>query len=183
MRFSETTIPGVVLVEPEPHEDQRGFFARTFCRQEFGANGLMDHVEQSSVSFNHRRGTLRGVHFQAAPHAEMKLVACIQGAIFDVALDVRPDSKALGQWFGIELTAENRRMLYLPTGIAHGFQTLEDASVVSYQISEVFHPESARGIRWNDPSVAIRWPIPDNPIISERDRAWPDWRPSQAGIP
>jgi dTDP-4-dehydrorhamnose 3,5-epimerase len=183
MRFSATTLAGVVLVDPEPKEDQRGFFARTFCRQEFRANGLMDHIEQSSVSSNRRRGTLRGMHFQAAPHAETKLVACIQGRIFDVAVDVRQDSRTFGQWCGIELSAENLRMLYLPPGIAHGFQTLEDASVVSYQISEVFHPESARGIRWNDPSVAIRWPIPDNPIISERDRAWPDWRPSQAGIP
>jgi dTDP-4-dehydrorhamnose 3,5-epimerase len=183
MRFSETTIAGVVLVELEPHEDQRGFFARTFCRKEFRANGLMDHVEQSSISFNHSRGTLRGMHFQEAPHAEMKLVTCIQGAIFDVALDVRVDSMTLGEWFGIELTAENRQMLYMPTGIAHGFQTLEDSSTVSYQISEVFDPKSARGIRWNDPGVAIRWPIPNHAIISERDRAWPDWRPILVATP
>jgi dTDP-4-dehydrorhamnose 3,5-epimerase len=175
MRFPATTIAGVVLVEPEPKEDQRGFFARTFCRQEFRANGLMDRIEQSSVSFNRRRGTLRGMHFQAAPHAESKLVACTQGRIFDVALDVRQDSPSFGQWFGIELSAENLRMLYLPTGIAHGFQTLEDASAVFYQISEAFHPESSRSVRWNDPQVAIRWPLSEDLVISERDRTWPDW--------
>jgi dTDP-4-dehydrorhamnose 3,5-epimerase len=178
MRFSETKIAGVVLIELEPHEDQRGFFARTFCRREFRANGLMDHIEQSSISFNRQRGTLRGMHFQAAPHEEMKLVSCIQGRVFDVALDVRPQSPTHGQWFGVELSAENRRMLYLPAGIAHGFQTLDDASAVFYQISEAFHPESARGIRWNDSRVGVLWPIPDDPIISERDRAWPDWRPN-----
>jgi dTDP-4-dehydrorhamnose 3,5-epimerase len=175
MRFCETTIAGVILVEIEPNHDQRGYFARTYSRQEFRANGLMDDIEQSSVSFNRRRGTVRGMHFQAAPHAEAKLVACIQGRMFDVALDVRRDSGTFGQWFGIELSPDNLRMLYLPAGIAHGFQTLEDSSAVSYQISEAFHPESSRGIRWNDPRVAIRWPLSENLTISERDRTWPDW--------
>jgi len=175
MHFSATTLAGVVLVDPEPKEDQRGFFARTFCREEFRANGLMDRIEQSSVSFNRWRGTLRGMHFQAAPHAEIKLVGCIQGRIFDVALDVRRDSPTFGQWFGIELSAENLRMLCLPPGIAHGFQTLEDATAVSYHISEAFHPECSRGVRWNDPKVAIRWPLSEDLVISERDRTWPDW--------
>jgi dTDP-4-dehydrorhamnose 3,5-epimerase len=175
MRFSDTKIPGVILVEPELREDPRGFFARIFCREEFRSHGLVDHIEQSSLSFNQRRGTVRGMHFQLAPYAETKVVACVEGRVFDVAVDARPSSPAFGQWFGIELSSENHRQLYLPAGIAHGFQTLDDRSTVLYQISTPFHAEAARGIRWNDPKLAIAWPIPDDVIVSEKDRAWPDW--------
>lgn len=178
MRFTETKIPGVVIVDPELHEDSRGFFARTFSREEFRAHGLVDTVEQSSVSFNRLRGTVRGMHYQVAPHEEAKVVACVEGRIFDVALDVRPTSPTFGEWFAVELSTQNRRMLYLPVGIAHGFQTLEDNSTVHYQISSPFHPEAARGIRWNDPKIAITWPIGEGIVISDRDRVWPDWSPA-----
>jgi len=174
MRFSNTKIPGVVLIEPELREDSRGFFARVFCREEFKAQGLVDHIEQSSLSFNQRRGTVRGMHFQIAPHEETKVVACVEGRVFDVAIDLRPTSRTFGQWFGIELSSENPRQLYLPVGIAHGFQTLEDRSTVLYQISTLFHPEAARGMRWNDPKLAIAWPISDDVIVSDKDRSWPD---------
>jgi dTDP-4-dehydrorhamnose 3,5-epimerase len=175
MRFSNTKIPGVILIEPKLREDSRGFFARVFCREEFRAHGLVDHIEQSSLSFNLRRGTVRGMHFQIAPHAETKVVTCVEGRVFDVAIDLRPTSPALGQWFGIELSSENRRQVYLPAGIAHGFQTLDDRSTVLYQISTPFHPGSARGLRWNDPTLAIAWPISDAIIVSDKDSAWPDW--------
>ncbi len=175
MRFSNTKIPGVILIEPELRADPRGFFTRVFCREEFRAQGLVDHIEQSSLSFNHRRGTVRGMHFQAAPHEETKVVACVEGQIFDVAIDLRPTSPTFGKWFGIELSSKNRRQLYLPASIAHGFQTLEDRSTVLYQISTPFHPESARGIRWNDPKLAIVWPISEGVIVSDKDRGWPEW--------
>jgi dTDP-4-dehydrorhamnose 3,5-epimerase len=174
MRFSNTKIPGVVLIEPELREDSRGFFARVFCREEFKAQGLVDHIEQSSLSFNQRRGTVRGMHFQIAPHEETKVVACVEGRVFDVAIDLRPTSPTFGQWFGIELSSQNRRQLYLPAGIAHGFQTLEDRSTLLYQISTPFHPEAARGLRWNAPGLAIAWPISDDVIVSDKDRSWPD---------
>jgi dTDP-4-dehydrorhamnose 3,5-epimerase len=175
MRFSDTKLPGVILIEPELREDARGFFARVFCREELRARGLVDHIEQSSLSFNHRRGTVRGMHLQIAPHAETKVVTCVEGCVFDVAVDVRPSSPTFAQWFGIELSSKNRRQLYLPAGIAHGFQTLDDRSTVLYQISRPFHPESARGLRWNDPKLAIAWPISEDVIVSDKDRAWPDW--------
>lgn len=177
MRFSPSQIPGVVVIEPELHEDPRGFFARLFCREEFRAHDLVEHLEQVSLSYNRRRGTVRGMHFQAAPHQETKVVACIEGRIFDVAVDVRPSSPACGQWFGLELSARNRRMLYLPAGVAHGFQTVEDDSTVLYQISAPFRPEAGRGIRWNDPRIGIAWPLVDGVTLSERDQSWPDWSP------
>ena len=177
MRFSQTKIPGVVVIDPELREDQRGFFARTFCREEFKANGLVDHIEQGSLSFNLRRGTMRGMHVQVAPHTETKVVACVEGSIFDVTLDTRRTSPTFGQWFGIDLSAQNRRMVYLPAGVAHGFQTLVDASTVLYQISSGFYPQAARGIRWDDPTIDIAWPIRDNIVISDQDRTWPPWPP------
>jgi len=183
MRFSATKIAGVVVIEPELREDQRGFFARTFCRGEFRGQGLVDHVEQSSLSFNHRRGTVRGLHYQIAPHTETKVVTCVEGRIFDVAVDVRCDSPTFGQWFGTELSSHNRRMVYIAAGIAHGFQTLEDASTVSYQISSTFRPEAGRGVRWNDPKLAIVWPLCDGLTISDRDGAWPDWPPAREDQP
>ena len=178
MRFQETKIAGVVVVEPDLLQDERGFFTRIFCREEFRAQGLEDHLEQSSLSFNHKRGTVRGLHWQAAPHGETKVVACVEGHIYDVAVDVRPNSPSFCQWVSVELSAANRRMLYLPKGIAHGFQTLEDASMVLYQISSAFHPEATRGVRWNDPKLAITWPLGNDLTISDRDLHWPDWRSS-----
>jgi dTDP-4-dehydrorhamnose 3,5-epimerase len=172
----DTTIPGAFLLEPEPRADARGFFARTWCRREFEAMGLETRLSQCSLSYNHRAGTLRGMHFQAAPHGEVKVVRCTAGAVFDVVLDLRTDSPAYLHWFGTELSAENRLSLYVPEGLAHGFQTLADGAEVFYQISEEYLPDLARGVRWDDPAFGIRWPLPD-PILSPRDRSYPDFRP------
>lgn len=169
MRFEETTLPGVFVIEPEPFGDERGFFARLYCAREFAAYGLAELSAQSSLSYNRRRGTLRGMHYQDSPHAEAKLVRCSRGAIYDVALDLRPDSPTRFRWVGVELTAGNRRMLYIPEGCAHGFQTLADDTEVVYQMSAFYHPESARGVLWNDPAFGIRWPLPVN-VLSERDQ-------------
>ena len=174
MRFEATKIPGVVVVEPERLEDERGFFARVWCRRELAEHGLCPELAQCSISWNRRRGTLRGMHFQAAPHAEAKLVRATRGAIFDVAVDLRPDSPTFRRWFGCELSESNRRMLYIPEGLAHGFLTLAEETEVFYQISEFHHPGAARGVRFDDPAFAIEWP--ERPVvISERDRAYPDF--------
>jgi dTDP-4-dehydrorhamnose 3,5-epimerase len=167
----------VWVVEPERHADVRGFFARTFDAEEFARRGLRSTFPQCSVSYNVRAGTLRGMHFQAAPHAEAKLVRCTAGGIYDVAVDLRPDSPTRGRWAGVELTAENRRALYVPEGFAHGFQTLVDAAEVLYQISAPFVPEAARGVRWDDPAFGIEWPEAAERVINERDRTYPDFRP------
>lgn len=172
MLFRETPLKGAFLIEPERLEDERGFFARTFCRREFEAHGLNPDIAQCSLSFNRRKGTLRGMHFQAAPHAEDKVVCCADGAIFDVIIDLRPDSPTFKRWTATELTAENRRMFYIPAGFAHGFQTLQDNVEVLYQMSEFYHPESARGVRWDDPAFAIHWPMKVE-FISARDRSFP----------
>lgn len=174
MTFKETKLRGAFIIEPERHEDERGFFARTFCQQEFRDHGLRTELVQCSVSYNKEKGTLRGMHYQAAPHEEAKLVRCTRGAIFDVAIDLRPGSETLKQWVSTELTAENRRMLYVPEGCAHGFQTLEDDSEVFYQISARFHPESSRGVRWNDPAFGIAWPSGSS-AISVKDQRLPDF--------
>jgi len=172
MIFRATRVPGAFVVEPEPTADDRGFFARTWCRETFAARGLAADLDQCSVSHNRRRHTLRGLHFQAAPHAEAKLVRCTQGRIFDVVVDLRPDSSAYGAWDAAELDAEAHNALYVPPGCAHGFMTLADDSVVFYQIAGVHMPTVARGVRWDDPDLAIDWPAaPD--AISERDRALP----------
>jgi dTDP-4-dehydrorhamnose 3,5-epimerase len=174
MRFEATKIPGVVVVEPDLLEDERGFFARVWCRREFAEHGLRPELAQCSISWNRRRGTLRGMHLQGAPHAEAKLVRVTRGAVFDVALDLRPDSPSFRRWFGCELSEANRRMLYIPEGLAHGFLTLTEGTEVAYQISEFHRPEAARGVRWDDPAFAIEWP--ERPVvISERDRAYPDF--------
>jgi dTDP-4-dehydrorhamnose 3,5-epimerase len=170
--FKETKLKGAFIIEPERIEDERGFFARTFCRNEFEAHGLNPHLVQCSVSFNKKKGTLRGIHYQTAPHEETKLVRCTRGAIYDVMLDLRPNSPTFKQWVSAELTGENRRMLYVPKGVAHGFQTLEDQTEVLYQMSEFYSPEYVRGVRWDDSSVVIQWPI-TRPILSERDRNLP----------
>jgi len=173
--FLATKLPGVQVIEAEKREDERGFFARTFCLQEFEAHGLDARASQCSISFNRKKGTLRGMHYQVAPHAESKLVRCTAGAIYDVAVDLRPDSPTFKQWEGVELSAQNRRALYIPAGCAHGFQTLADDTEVYYQISEFYHPESARGVRWDDPAFGIDWPGVEHRTLSERDLSYGDY--------
>jgi dTDP-4-dehydrorhamnose 3,5-epimerase len=172
--FVPTALPDAFVIEPERREDQRGFFARTWCAREFEARGLNPRLVQCSVSFNKRKGTLRGMHYQVAPHQEAKLVRCTMGAIHDVIIDLRPTSPTYKQHVAVRLTAENRRMLYVPEGVAHGFQTLADDTEVFYQMSEFHSPEHARGVRWDDPVFAIAWP-PDERIINDRDRGYPDF--------
>jgi len=174
VRFLPTQLDGACVIELDRLEDERGFFARSFCRDEFAAHGLEPGFVQCNISFNARRGTLRGLHYQANPYEEAKLVRCTRGAIFDVIVDIRKRSDTYRRWIGVELTAENRRMLYVPKGFAHGFQTLEDASEVFYQMSDMFRPESARGARWSDPAFGIAWPLED-PIVSPRDAGYPDF--------
>ena len=176
MQFLETPLPGVWIIEPQRLEDERGFFARTFCRAEFAARGLNPHLEQCNVSFNAKKGTVRGMHWQEAPHGEDKLVRCTMGRIFDVALDMRPDSPTFLQWFGVELSAGNHKMLYIPVGCSHGLQTLEDDSEVFYQMSATFHGAAARGARFDDPAFGIAWPLPVS-VIAEKDRSLGDFRP------
>jgi dTDP-4-dehydrorhamnose 3,5-epimerase len=174
MIFQASRLSGAFVIDPQRLDDERGFFARTFCRDEFAAHGLRPNFVQCNISLNSRKGTLRGMHYQDKPYEEAKLVRCTRGAIFDVIVDIRKKSVTYGQWFGVELTADNRRMLYVPEGFAHGFQTVEDDSEVFYQMAEMYKSEYARGIRWNDPSFNIAWPLP-NPIISPRDAAYPDF--------
>jgi dTDP-4-dehydrorhamnose 3,5-epimerase len=172
--FKETKLPGAFVIEPEPLADQRGFFARTFCRKEFEAHGINAHVEQCNISFNKRKGTLRGMHFQVTPFAEAKLVRCTSGSIYDVIIDLRPSSPTFKQYFAAELTAENRTTLFIPEGFAHGFQTLRDDTEVFYQMGQSYSAEHARGVRWNDPAFGIEWPTGER-IIIERDRNYPDF--------
>ena len=177
MIFNETKLPGVFEVHLEPNTDERGFFARSWCVKEFASHGLNSRLVQCNVSFNTRRGTLRGIHYQAAPHGEAKLVHCTKGAIYDVVVDLRPHSPTYKRWIGVVLSAENRGMLYMPEGCGHGFLTLRDETEVYYQMSEFYHPESAHGIRWNDPAFSIIWPEQVE-VISERDRIYPDFENS-----
>lgn len=174
MRFEETPIEGVWVIDPERHADERGFFARTWDADEFRAQGLNGQVVQCSVSFNGARGTLRGLHYQEAPHQEAKLVRCTAGEIFDVAVDLRPESATFKEWYGIELSAENRIALYIPEGCAHGFLTLSEGSEVLYQISEFYAPDAARGVRFDDPAFAIAWPG-EVLVVNDRDRSYPDF--------
>lgn len=174
MIFIETDLKGAYVIKPERIEDERGFFARTYCKKEFEANGLNPNLVQSSISFNKQKATLRGMHFQSAPYEETKIVRCTCGAIYDVIIDLRPDSLTHKQWFSIDLTAENRNMLYIPEGFAHGFITLEDNSEILYHMSEFYAPECAGGVKWNDPAFSITWPI-DVKIISDKDRNLPDY--------
>jgi dTDP-4-dehydrorhamnose 3,5-epimerase len=179
VRFIETPVAGALVVEPQPIEDGRGFFARTFSRADFSARGLDARVDQCSASFNARAGTLRGMHYQAAPHGEVKLVRCTRGAIFDVAVDLRPESPTYLRWAGVELSADDGRALYVPHGCAHGFQTLVDAAEVLYQISTPYVPAAARGVRWDDPAFGIDWPAPPagGRTMSARDAEYPDFDP------
>jgi dTDP-4-dehydrorhamnose 3,5-epimerase len=178
MRFVETTLPGAWVLEFERFSDERGWFARTFDQDEFSARGLDPGVVQCNASFNARRGTLRGMHYQADPHGESKLVRCVRGRIFDVAVDLRPGSPARGRWHGVELSAEAGNALYIPAGLAHGFQTLTDDCEVLYQMGHRYVPEAARGVRFDDPAFGIEWPEPEGElVISEKDRSYPDFRP------
>jgi dTDP-4-dehydrorhamnose 3,5-epimerase len=179
MRFQTAPLAGVFVIDVEPLQDERGYFARTWCRREFTAHGLNDRLVQCSLSLTRRRGTLRGLHYQAPPHAEDKLVRCTQGAVHDVVVDLRPDSATFCRYFAVQLSAETHRAVYVPTGCAHGFQTLTDDVVVFYQMTEFYAPDAGRGVRWNDPRFGIRWPIA-TPILSARDAAYPDFRPDAA---
>ncbi len=174
MIFQETEIPGVMAVHLNRIADQRGFFARSWCQEEFEKAGINARLVQCSISYNPRKGTLRGMHFQVAPHAEAKLVRCTMGTIYDVIVDLRVDSPTYKKWMGINLTAENRDLIYIPEGCAHGFLTLEDKCEVFYQISEFYHAEAARGVRWNDPAFGIDWPA-EPQLMSDRDRDYPDF--------
>jgi len=174
MIFRKTDLAGVIEIEMEPHHDERGFFARSWCEREFRENGLNPKLVQCSISFNEKKGTLRGVHYQAPPYPEAKLVRCTKGALYDVALDLRPDSPTYLRSAGAELTAVNHRALYIPERCAHGFLTLEENTEALYQMSEFYHPETARGVRWNDPAFGIVWPGVVE-VISERDRNFPDF--------
>ena len=174
MTFLETKLPGVYEIQPKMLRDERGFFARSWCHEEFASRGLNSRLVQCSISGNLRKGTLRGLHYQAAPFPEAKLVRCTRGSIFDVALDLRQDFPTFKQWTGVVLSADNHRMLFIPEGCAHGFLTLQDDCEVFYQMSEFYHPESARGARWNDPAFAIDWPGKVS-VISARDASYVDF--------
>lgn len=176
MRLSPTRIPGVTVVQAEPHPDERGSFARVFCREEFAAAGLCADVAQCNLSRTLRRATLRGLHFQAAPHAEAKLVTVVRGRIYDVALDLRRGSPTRLDWVAVELSEDDGRSLYLPEGVAHGLFTLADDTLVHYQMSRPYTAEAARGVRWDDAAFGIEWPG-EPAVISARDRGWPDWDP------
>jgi dTDP-4-dehydrorhamnose 3,5-epimerase len=174
MHFIPTPLQGAYIIKLQQLEDERGFFARTWCQREFLNHGLDPSLVQCNVSFNHKKGTIRGMHFQLPPHAETKLVRCIKGKIYDVIVDLRPDSETYLQWTAVDLTAENRRALYIPKGFAHGFQALENNTEVFYQMSDFYSPSHACGFRWNDPSFRIDWPEIVS-VISERDQTYPDF--------
>lgn len=174
MIFTETKLKGAFIIDVEPREDERGFFARSWCEDEFRRHGLNSRLVQCNISFNNKRGTLRGIHYQAAPFPEAKLVRCTMGAIYDVIIDLRADSPTFKQWISVELTAENRRALYIPEDFAHGFQTLMDHTEVFYQMSEFYHPECARGVRWDDLAFGVEWPVAPW-IISQQDAGYADF--------
>ncbi len=181
MIFQETRLEGAFIIEPEPIEDPRGFFARAWCQREFQAHGLKTHLAQANIAFSRKRGTLRGLHYQAPPAAEAKLIRCVRGAIFDAIIDLRPDSPSYEEWLGVELTAENYRMLYVPEGFAHGYQSLLDDTEAFYMVSQFYTPGAERGIRWDDPAFGIEWPIREAPTVSEKDRGWPPYRMRKKG--
>ena len=174
MMFIETKFNGVFLIEPKKLEDERGFFARIWDKKIFESKGLNSKINQCSTSFNNKKGTFRGMHYQDSPYEEDKLVRCTKGAIFDVIVDLRPSSSTYKQWIGFELSEKNQKIVYLPKGIAHGFQTLTDNTEIFYQISQEFMPDYSRGFRWNDPTFKIKWPLPSQ-SISKKDQAWKDF--------
>src|SRR5690348_13798394 len=181
MIFTETALQGAFTIELEKKEDARGFFARTFCKKEFAQRGLKTEFVQCNASFNKQKGTLRGMHFQAAPMAEAKLVRCTRGAIFDAIIDLRPASRTFKQHFGVILSEDNGTALYIPEGFAHGFQTLEDDTEVFYQMGEYYSPELQRGVRWDDPAFGIRWPDTERRIVIPRDQEYPLFDAEQVG--
>jgi dTDP-4-dehydrorhamnose 3,5-epimerase len=176
MQFIETAVAGAYIVEPQVRGDERGFFARLWCQEEFAAHGLAAVFVQCNASLSTERGTLRGLHYQVAPFEEVKLVRCIRGAVFDVFVDLRPQSGSYMRWAGVELTADNRRAVYVPGGCAHGYLTLVDNTEVEYPVSQSYQPAAERGLRWNDPSVDIEWPFAPC-SLSVKDRSWPDYTP------
>lgn len=176
MNIEKTTVDGACLIEFQPFGDERGFFTRAFCAKEFGRAGLPVNMVQANLAGSTTRGTLRGLHYQVAPHEEEKLFRCVKGAIFDVVVDIRPESPTCGAWFGAELSEKNRRMMLVPKGCAHGYLTLEDASELLYLVSEFYEPAAEKGILWNDPAFNIKWPITDNLIISDKDLKWPHFK-------
>jgi len=175
MIFNETKLKGVYVIEIEPKEDKRGFFARTWCREEFKKMGLHTDFVQCNVSLSLKKGTIRGLHYQIHPYEEVKLVSCIRGSIFDVVVDLRPDSKTYKEWFSTKLTEDNGKIIYVPKGCAHGIQTLEDNTKIFYQVSQYYHPESERGIRFDDPTFNIKWPYTENITISDKDKNLKDF--------
>lgn len=177
MIFKEARLKGAFIIEPERIEDHRGFFARAWCQKEFEAHGLNPRLVQINLSFNKKRGTLRGMHYQITPNQEAKLFRCTRGAMYDVMIDLRPESPTYLEWLGVELRADNSRMLYVPEGFANGYQALTDNTEVFYQVSQFYSPDSERAIRWDDPIFGIKWPETDNLVISEKDKNWPDYVP------
>lgn len=175
MIFHKTELRGAFVIDLEKIEDERGFFARAWCMKEFEAQGLTARTVQCNISFNKTRGTTRGMHYQIAPYEEAKLVRCMAGSIYDVIIDLRSGSETYRRWFGVELTAANRRMLFVPEGFAHGFQTLEDNTEVFYHVSEFYTPKAEQGLRWNDLAFGIEWPMMEGLTISDKDRNWPDY--------
>ena len=175
MVFTDTPIRGAVVIDPQPRTDERGSFSRLWCEREFAAHGLKARFVQCNGSVSVRKGTIRGLHYQSEPHAEVKLVRCIRGSVFDVVVDVRPESETYLQWYAVELSAANGRMIYVDQGLAHGFLTLEDDSEVTYPVSEFYTPDAERGIRWDDPLFAIVWPVMSAFHLSPKDRTWPDF--------
>lgn len=173
MIFNKLPIQGAFLIEIQSHADERGFFARAFCQAEFHENGLTNDFVQANISYNPIRGTLRGIHYQNAPHSEAKLVRCTQGALFDVIVDLRQDSRTYGKWFGVDLTSQNHSALYIPEGCGHGFETLEDFTEAFYMVSSSYQPKSEGGVRWDDPAIGIQWPISPPKLISPKDSCWP----------
>jgi dTDP-4-dehydrorhamnose 3,5-epimerase len=172
MKFTETKLKGAFVVEIEKLSDERGFFARSWCRKEFETHGLASRVVQANVSYNRRRGTMRGMHYQIAPYQESKLIRCTRGAIYDVIIDLRPDSPTYKQWTGVELTADNYTMFFVPQDFAHGFETLTDNTEITYQVSQFYTPGSEKGIRFDDPAFNIQWPL-EVAVLSDKDRTWP----------
>ena len=177
MKFTNTKLDGAYIVEMEPISDHRGFFARAWCSQEFEAQGLIAQFVQANLTYSPKRGTVRGLHYQIAPHQEVKLVRCTRGATYDVIVDLRPDSPTYRQWLAVELTADNHRMIYIPAGFAHGYQILMKDTEVFYQVGQYYAPKYERGARWNDPAFGVEWPITSPLILSDKDKNWPDFQP------
>jgi dTDP-4-dehydrorhamnose 3,5-epimerase len=182
MIFEELELQGAYMISIEKLEDSRGFFARTFCKQEFSKYNLRTKIVQSNISYSKRRGTLRGMHWQVRPFQETKLVSCFRGSVYDVIVDLRPTSTTYKHWVAVELTEDEHKMIYVPESFAHGFQTLEDDSVLFYQVSEFYSPEYERGARWNDPAFAIRWPTTPPTVLSNKDSSYPDFATKSSHI-